>query len=207
MDALILACVGPDDKLDRFSASDYHEAAIRLGVDAVTTPDDYIYRVDDPYPAYQLGRYARAKARASEVAGNACDAYSVIGLVIGKNKMQVTRYMDFLAKRGIRDQAFPCGDYIKERSQDMSLAAAFVAHARKNRLWDLALGIGSYDHLKKIGALHFSNSEASFGPRRMGFDTKQAFGRLPPPSKEELVRAHCKRRLEENLAMGSKLGG
>ena len=207
LDGLVLTCVGPDEDLDDFSAPDYHETAILVGASAVTTPDEYIYREDDPYPESQRKSYARAKARAAEVVRNAGGRYSVIGLAVGKDERQVTGYMDFLAGMGVRDQAFPCGDYIKGGRPYLPLARAFARHAREKGLWDLALGIGSYRLLRQTGIRRFSNSNALFRPPRKWFDTDQPFGDAPRPTREQVVRAYYKRRLDKYVAIGDRLGG
>ena len=207
LDGLVLTCVGPDKNLDDFSAPDYHKAAVLVGASAVTTPDEYIYREDDPYPESQRKSYARAKARAAEVVRNADGRYSVIGLAVGKDERQVTGYMDFLANMGVRDQAFPCGDYIKGGRPYLPLARAFARHAREKGLWDLALGIGSYRLLKQTKIRHFSNSNALFRPPRKWLYTDQPFGGAPQPPREQVARAHYKKRLDKYDAIGDKLGG
>ena len=61
--ALILSGVGNDNDLEQISVNDYHEAAIRIKADAVTTIDDYIYSSDDEFPNFQLRNFTRIKSR------------------------------------------------------------------------------------------------------------------------------------------------
>ena len=77
----------------------------------------------------------------------------------------------------------------------------------KKRLWDLALGIGSYRLLRQTGIRRFSNSNALFRPPRKWFDTDQPFGDAPRPTREQVVRAYYKRRLDKYVAIGDRLGG
>ena len=62
-DALILSGIGNDDDLEKISIQEYHEAALKIKADAVTTVDDYVYSNDDDFPNFQLRNLVRIRSQ------------------------------------------------------------------------------------------------------------------------------------------------
>ena len=159
---LILSCTGADRALDRFSVEKYDAVARAIGADAVTTPDDYIYDCDNAYPEFQYRNLLRAKSRTSDLFRIQDRPYSLIGLAVGQDRTQQNNYMDFLARLGISDLAFPCGDYLKGGRPDTDLVDNFVRRCREYGNWAVLLGISSKRLLLRYGPPSFSNSTPCF---------------------------------------------
>lgn len=163
-DGTILSCVGRDNDLDRYSVEHFDAVARAIRADAVTTPDEYIYTDDNAYRTFQTRNFLRAKSRAAELAKIPDKTYSVIGLAIGKDAGQIDSYMDFLARRGIDDWAFPCGDYLKGSPAAVPVISHFVRRIREEGRWAVLLGVSSRDRLLGYRPPAFSNLAPSYDP-------------------------------------------
>jgi len=157
-DVIILSCVGKDNDIDRLSVEDYFETALNLGAEALITPDDYIYKIDSPHPAYQTHHFRRALERSEALLELAKDEFSVIGLVIGANENQISLFADRLKERGVTDFACACGDMLKRGKRRESLAdiALFIKYCTNG--WKLLLGVESRRVLLKLKPDAFSSS-------------------------------------------------
>ena len=163
-DGIILSCVGRDGDLDRYTVKHCDAVARAIKADAVTTPDEYLYADDNAYRTFQARNFLRAKSRAAELVKIPDRAYSVIGLVIGKDAGQMDNYMDFLARRGIDDWAFPCGDYLKGAPAAVPAIGRFVRRIREEGRWAVFLGVSSRDRLLAYRPPAFSNLAPSYDP-------------------------------------------
>ena len=159
---LILSCTGADKSLDSFSVKECDAAARAIGADAVTTPEDYMYDCDNPYPEFQQRSFLRAKSRTSDLVRISDRPYPLIGLVVGQDRVQQNNYMDFLARHGINDLAFPCSDYLKGGHLDTDLIDNFVQRCRMTGNWAVLLGIYSKRLLLRYRPPSFSNSAPCF---------------------------------------------
>ena len=206
LDALVLSCVGPDRALDRLSIERYDAAARTIGADAVVSPDDYIYACDDAHEVFQGMNLIRARKRALALLDMRRRPYSVIGLVAGRNKEQIRGSLEFLRDHGMRDCAFPCGDYLKG-GRRADLIAPFVRQASDLRMWGLLLGVGWTDLLPRLGPPCFSNSEVCFGPAHDRAAKCRALdlppGHYPPPASSLDRHLAC---LDRNHALAGALG-
>lgn len=159
---LILSCTGADRNLDQFSVKEYDVIARAVKADAVTTAEDFVYDCDDPHPEFQRGNFLRAKSRTSDLLRISNRPYDIIGLVSGQDMTQQDNYMDFLARKGIRDMAFPCSDYLKGGRPDADLIDNFVRRYRTTGNWAVLLGIHSKRLLLRYRPPSFSNSAPCF---------------------------------------------
>jgi len=161
-DIIILSCVGKDNNLDRLSVQNYFETAQKLDVKAIITPDDYIYKIDRRYPAYQAHHFRRALERSEILLKLAEGDFHIIALVIGANEDQISLFVDRLKERGVNDFACACGDPLKRGSIRESLAdiGIFIKHCMNS--WKLLLGTDSRRTLLKLNSDAFSSSGWSF---------------------------------------------
>lgn len=161
-DIVILSCVGKDNDLDRLSVKDYFQTAQRLDAKAIITPDDYIYKIDHRYPAYQAHHFRRALERSETLLKLADGKFHVIGLVVGANEDQISLFINRFRERGVNDFACACGDMIKRSRIRQSLAdiRIFIKHCVNS--WKLLLGIDSRKMLLKLKPDAFSSGEWSF---------------------------------------------
>jgi hypothetical protein len=161
-DIIILSCVGKDNDLDELSVESYFETAQKLGVKAIITPDDYIYKIDSRYVAYQAHHFRRAIERSETLIKLAGDQFNIIGLIVGANEYQISLFVNRLKERGVTDFACACGDIIKRSRIKESLAdiRASIKHCKKD--WKLLLGIDSRKILLKLNPDAFSSGEWSF---------------------------------------------
>lgn len=200
---IILSSVGRDRDLDRYSVGHLDAVARAIGAHAVTTPDEYIYTSDDAHRTFQRRNFLRAKSRAAELVMIPDRPYSVIGLAIGNDKRHMDDYMDFLAQRGIRDWAFPCGDYLKSGPVDVPMIDHFLKRIRAEESWAVLLGISSKEHLLRYRPPAFSNLAPSFDPAHDRSDGSYVldwpFTRTPAKGFEE--------RCLDTLAYYRALGG
>lgn len=160
---LILSSVGEDRKLDKILVKDYHDIAISINADAVMTIDDFIYTVDDSYPYFQLHNFARAMYRTRKLIELSNGKYSIMGLVVGKNSHSIHTYVNFLAKCGINDFIFPCGDSLKDFNKHSSeLITTFLNVTKELQGWRLLLGINSANILSNVNFNCYSSSQWSY---------------------------------------------
>ena len=204
-DALLLSCVGPDRRLDRFSIQRYDETARAIGAAAVVSPDDYIYACDDAYEAFQSKNLMRARKRALDLFDMPRRPYSVIGLAAGRSEKQIRGSLEFLRDHGVLDCAFPCGDHLKG-GRKKAMIKSFARQARELRMRNLLLGIACPSLLLQLNPSWFSNSEVCFGPAhgRNVVDRRLApLAPLPPDPSPLASYMAC---LIRNHALAGKLG-
>lgn len=204
-DALLLSCVGPDRRLDRFSIRRYDETARAIGAAAVVSPDDYIYACDDAYEAFQSKNLMRARKRALGLLGVPGRPYSVIGLAAGGSAEQIRGSLRFLQDHGVRDCAFPCGDYLKG-GRRKALIKSFVRQARELQMRSLLIGTACSSLLLQLNPSWFSNSEVCFGPaheRTAADPSLEPLAPLPPEPRALDRHAAC---LVRNYALAGALG-
>ena len=161
-DVIILSCVGKDNNLDKLSVEDYFETARGLDAKAIITPDDYIYKIDRRYPAYQAHHFRRALERSEALLKLAEDKFHIIGLVVGANENQISLFADRLRERGVDDFACACGDMIKRGRMRESLADIGVFMRYCMNSWKLLLGTDSRQVLLRLKPDAFSSSEWPF---------------------------------------------
>lgn len=188
-DGVILSCVGRDNDLDRYSVEHYDAVARAIKADAVTTPDEYIYGDDDVHRTFQARNFLRAKSRSAALLKIPGKAYSVIGLAVGRDARQVDSYMDFLARRGVDDWAFPCGDYLKGAPATVPVISHFVRRVREEGSWAVLLGVSSKNRLLGYRPPAFSNLAPSYDPAHDRSDGNYIFdwpfSRTPAKKLEE----------------------
>jgi hypothetical protein len=129
IDALVLCAVGRDQLLDELDPDKYHETALRLHVDWLITPDDYIYDVDHAYPYYQFSHFSRTIRRLTRLFSLAQNHYGVIGLAKGVNMRQLQEYVAVTSEVGVRHFALHCGDslkHVKERPAVVQEIGGFI---------------------------------------------------------------------------------
>ncbi|MFB3890362.1 MAG: hypothetical protein ACE14S_12820 [Candidatus Bathyarchaeia archaeon] len=162
-DALILSCVGKDIDLDKLKVEDYFATAKSIGVKAIITPDDFIYGLDNHYPAYQAHHFRRAVERSEALIRLADTQLDVIGLVISANEYQMSLFVERFIEKGIRDFACACGDNMNrvKRVEGLKDIHAFMKCCAND--WKLLLGVDSRMILTRMPLPNaYSSSEWSY---------------------------------------------
>ena len=162
-DALILSGIGNDHDLEKVTAEEYHEAALKIKADAVTTIDDYVYSNDNDFPNFQLRNLTRIRSRTKTLIDLSENKYSILGLVVGKNIDQIQNIMKFFASCQISDFVFPCGDYLKNNcNPNLKLIETFLNMTKDLEGWNLLLGVDSPKILSKLKFNCFASTQWSF---------------------------------------------
>jgi len=151
-ETLILSTVGPDELLDHLSIERLHDTALRLDVDWVITPDDYVYEADGRYPFYQDSHFSRSILRALQLLRMAKGHYGIIGLAIGSSLNQLQEFVTTMEEYEVNNFAFACGDVLKQgrRFKRTTLEiGGFIKSLKASKHNSLLLGIDS-PHLLRI---------------------------------------------------------
>lgn len=203
---LILSCTGADRNLEQFSVKECDVVARAVKADAVTTAEDFVYDCDDAHPEFQRGNFLRAKSRTSDLLRISDRPYDIIGLVSGQDRTQQDNYMDFLARKGIRDMAFPCSDYLKGGHPDTDLIDNFVRRYRETGNWAVLLGIQSKRLLLHYKPPSFSNSAPCFEHAHDRSAGNCALDGPVPGAPANLPVERCQSSLRRYASLGARWG-
>jgi hypothetical protein len=163
-DLLILDAVDEDPLLDKLDVGDYHRVALNLEVDAVITPDEYLYDADLGRPAHYF-HYSRAISRAIDLVDKSKGCYSLIGLVTASDWLQFSECITAMRNESVTRFAFALGDLLKrgpDRKHVLYELRKYLNFLKDSHLASLLLGVSSHKIVRDLCPDYWSNSEWSF---------------------------------------------
>ena len=166
----------------------------------------YIYDCDNAHPEFQQRNFLRAKSRTSDFLRILDRTYALIGLVVGQDMVQQNNYMEFLARQGINDLAFPCSDYLKGGHLDTDLIDNFVRRCRMTGNWAILLGICSKRLLLRYRPPAFSNSAPCFEHAHDRSAGSCALDGSVPGAPANLPEERSLRSLQRYASLGARWG-
>lgn len=163
-DLLFLDAVDRDPLLDELDVEDYDKTARGLEVDAVITPDEYLYDVDIGHAAHDA-HFSRGIRRAIDIVDLSKGCYSVVGLAVASDLIQFQEFVTALREERITHVALAIGDLLKrgpDRRHVLYELRRYLSYLDDSHLCSLLLGVSSHKIVRALAPDYWSNSEWSF---------------------------------------------
>jgi hypothetical protein len=152
--ACVSVLVGRNWLLDQTSVKSYVQDVTRMGFDAATTHDDFLYWPDPP--SFRWSRIHKSIDRARELVSLNPD-FDIIGIVKGSTPTEIEFSLEKLQEMDIQRVAFPCSELCFERRHDD--INWFLRKAATLGQWRWLIGVGSPWLMSRFGADCYSSVE------------------------------------------------
>ena len=139
--------MGDNWLLDSTSVEEYCEDVMRMGFDAATTSDDYVYTTDPENYRWSRLHKVVDRARKMKAANPSAD---LVGMAQGSRREEILFVLRTFNEIGIHRVAYPCAGYLSQRT--LTPVREFLKIGREFGMWLWLVGVNSIRTMQRLDA-------------------------------------------------------